>query len=394
MLALRGAIAEGLIEVGADPMRPQDVSRDLGINRNLTWKISRLIIAHDLAAAFPKVPGPGAIKILTRALEAKGARAASVEAIGQAAVAFERMVAKHAGDRATLELMLDSNVATGAGSEPLELSRRLAFQGNSGIWGCQARVRVRAVWLAPNADDKGQLDIAHISGLVDLVRYRPDAVWPLFKRTSFADDGTPLGQDPNDPSEQVHFGDAQFAGGPPLLRHFCSPELPEVRVDRTANGYNYSFGSGPVGNTGKMTLIYGSGTRRFATRYRDEHNEWAESFLNVNAPAESLLMDFFIHRDMQDEVELEAKLLLGDSAANFLRNSIELPTPEPVRELGACPPLCSTPLMPRHGEITGEVFGRMGWSPNDFVGYRLEMKHPPTPSTALLRYRLPERPSS
>ena len=64
-----------------------------------------------------------------------------------------------------------------------------------------------------------------------------------------------------------------------------------------------------------------------------------------------------------------------------------------MRELGAGPPLAGTPLMPRHGELVDEVFRHMQWDAHDFAGFRLEMKHPPTPSTALLRYRLPERPA-
>jgi hypothetical protein len=390
VLALRNALAEGLIAAGADPARPQDAARDLGINRNLTWKLSRLIAAHDLEAAFSKVPGPGAVKILVRALEAKGAPPTALERINQTFVAFERMVAEHASDRSTLELMLDSSAA--AGTEPLELSRKLAFQGNSGIWGCQARVRVRAVFLAPNEGDPRQLDIAQISGLVDLVRFRPDAIWPLFQRISFADDGTPLDHSSHAREERIHFTEDPSGEGPPLLRHFCSANLPEVVVEETPSGFTYSFGKGPVGNTGKLTLLYGSGTRRFAPRFRDSRNEWAETFINVNAPAESLLMDFFIHESLRDEVQLEPKLLLGSSEANFLRHSIELPCPEPVRELGSNPPLVSTPLMPRHGELVGEVFGHMGWSPAEFTGFRLEIKHPPTPSTAMLRYRLPSAP--
>ena len=143
-----------------------------------------------------------------------------------------------------------------------------------------------------------------------------------------------------------------------------------------------------------MTVIYGAGMRCFAPRYRDAKNTWAESFLPVNAPAESLLMDYYVHRDMAAEVRLEPKLLLGGTEASFVRHSVELPVPEPIRDLGASPPLSSTPLMPRHGELVGDVFAHMGWSAADFCGFRFEMKHPPTPSTALMRYRLPESPEA
>lgn len=391
LIDLRNAIAEALIASGADPARPQDTARDLKINRNLTWKLSKLISARDLESAFSKVPGPNAIKILVTALGKANAPAPLLARIQSASDAFEAMVISHAGDRPTLELMLDSANLASATCEPLELSRKLAFQGNSGIWGCQAKVRVRAVFLAPNASRPDMLDIAHVSGLHELRRFRADAIWPLFKRVSFADDGTPLSEPSHPNQDEVDFDPGVATGGPPLLRRFCSKDLPELLVEKVAQGNRYSFGEGRVGNTGRLTVMYGAGTRCFAPRYRDEHNDWAESFLGVNAPAESLLMDIFIHRDMVDEVQLETKLLLGDSEASFVRSSIELPSPEAIRDLGAYPPMSSTPLMPKHGEMIDEVFSRMAWSGQDFAGFRLEIKHPPTPSTALLRYRLPER---
>lgn len=52
----------------------------------------------------------------------------------------------------------------------------------------------------------------------------------------------------------------------------------------------------------------------------------------------------------------------------------------------------ATPLVPRYSEMQSYVFERMGWTPSDFAGIRLQLKYPPLGSTVILRFELPERP--
>ena len=48
---VRGAFTELLISVGADPSDPQAMSRKFGLNKNLAWKISKIIQADDPSVA-------------------------------------------------------------------------------------------------------------------------------------------------------------------------------------------------------------------------------------------------------------------------------------------------------------------------------------------------------
>ncbi len=64
---LRTALNDLLVSVGADPTRPQDVARQLGINKNLTWKISKIIRETDPGAVVPQIPGKEGFRILMRA---------------------------------------------------------------------------------------------------------------------------------------------------------------------------------------------------------------------------------------------------------------------------------------------------------------------------------------
>src|SRR5262245_57402410 len=131
--SLRGALIELYACVGADPLSPQDAARRFRVNKTLTWNVSKVMTSTDPIATLPNVPGPSALRSLLLALQREGASAAAIDRVRKAATALEDIVELHAGDRATLELIID-----GMGSDRvdhLEHSRKLAFRGNSGLWG-------------------------------------------------------------------------------------------------------------------------------------------------------------------------------------------------------------------------------------------------------------------
>ncbi len=383
---LRSALVELYHAAGADPDAPQEVSRSFGLNRNLTWKISRIIRAEHPQQIFQHLPGASGLQILIDGFGRTGVPEERGAAVLAAAEEYERMVAVHAGDRATLELMLDSLDPEGAPAESLEVSRKLAFRGNSGVWGIQARVRLRTVFIAPDPERPEWLDTAQISGLVDLRRFRHGAVWPLFEREVFDDDGAPRGTS-EEAIDPKHGGE----GGSMLIEEFCSKPLPEMRVVPIALGKRYELVGGSLGNRGRTTCVYGSYQRRFAPRHRDDHNVRGEFFTSINAPSETLLFDLILHEDVFAEMNLEVRVLHAGSDGPYLgRSGVEIPCPERLRVLGTSPPNVVTPLVPRYGEIVGRVYERLGWDPRKFKGVRLEMKYPPLSSSVVLSSPLPE----
>ena len=50
--AVRGALTELLVTAGADPERPQAVARRFGLNKNLAWKVCKIINSPDLYAYY------------------------------------------------------------------------------------------------------------------------------------------------------------------------------------------------------------------------------------------------------------------------------------------------------------------------------------------------------
>ncbi len=386
---LQVALIELYRATGAAPDAPQDISREYGVNRNLSWKVSRIMRAEDPYAVFYHLPGMAGLHILLDAFLSAGAPPDKLEAVRSAISEFEQMVSMHAGDRQTLELMLDSLAPTDALSEPLEVSRKLAFRGNSGIWGVQAKLRLRTVLLAPNPDDPDMLDIAQVSGLLGLRRFRHEAVWPLFLKEDFNDDGTRrVNQEiPIDPNLE----DAATM----LMPEFCSTPLPQIRATPTSRGTRYEQVGGKLGNFGSSTCVFGSFRRHFAPRHQDGQNVRGEFFSPMNAPVEHLLFDVIVHKDLIAEgLELKAEVLQADVSSPFFnRHGEGLPCPERVKRLGPSPHQTVNPLAPKYGEILQQVYRRLDWTPGDFRGLRYEMRYPPLPCTIVLSYGLPVKRS-
>ena len=380
---LQAALLELYRAVGADPSRPQDVARQFNLNKNLTWKVARIIASTDGHEAVPLIPGPGGLEILLSAMERAKAPKEKLDRVRAAAREFDRMVEVHTGDRTTLELVLDS----AGGGRPMEMSRRLAFRGNSGIWGIQAGVRVTAHFVAPNRDNSGMLDLAILAGLTRIRRLRAVARWPVFQVREYNDDGSTANRLRRESLER-HDG---VSSHPWMMRSLCSGALPEMHVTQRGDTKIFELGEGPVGRTGECSCFFGFTDTGEVPRYRDASNAVGEFVSSVSIPAEALLFDFFVHRDLAEAMSPTTEMIgtIGGSVegAGLLR----LPLPETLRDMGLGA-VVDTPLVDRYGEGVQAVFERLGRDPREFRCLRLLVDYPPMSSRTIIRYDLPERP--
>ncbi len=385
VLQLRGSLLHLYGAVGADPSKPQDVSRRFKLGKNLTWKVARIIAAEDALAAVPLIPGAGGLDILLTAMEGAGAEPDAVERVRSAAKAFDDMIEVHVGDRANLELILDS---MGSSEEkPLTMSRKLAYRGNSGIWGIQAEVRVTAQFIAPNAGDPSRLDLALVGGFTQMRRLRSVARWPLFRIDSYNDDQ----------SERVARGvrtaiDPDAADEPWLISEFCTGALPEIHVRRSGRALVYEAGDGPVGRLGEFSCFFGFLDRGDVPRYRDDINTTGELISSVSMPVKTVLFDLIVHRDLTEAMQPRLDLI-GHPATGHLgaEGVTTLPHAERLTNLGPAT-MVKTPLVPDYDRLIARVFERAGWDPKAFVCLRLVMPYPPMPASVKLCYDLPIRP--
>ncbi len=385
---VRGTFAELLTAVGADPMRPQDVSRRLGLNKNLAWKISRVIREKESGAAVAMMPGREGLKIFLHTMHSFGAPADAITSAKNALAEFEQMIDLHSGDRDTLGLMVGGGTG-GKDLQRMEALRKQSFRGNSAIWGVQARLQLSVHIVAPS-DDPEWADLVWLSGLVDFRRLRGDVIWTMASARKADDAGELI---PVGPLRAI---DSRFAGPDqaPLLGDFCSDPPPAIRVETTADGLlRYQLVEGPVGKSAATTCIVAVHGKRFVRRLRTVGDTVGEHNARLYTPAELLLHDLLVHRDLTHALRpsalLYSQLPVVPSYPQGGRALGLLPLPEQIADLGAAPPDLVTPELPHYSRMIAAVLGAVGWSLPDFHGFRLAMRYPPMPTVAVMRYDLP-----
>ena len=379
MIALRRALIDLSEAVGADPLRPQQVSRQLGLNKNLTWKIARVLNGQDCFEAVAMLPGAEGVEIYLRAFESAGAEESRIRAARQAFEAIDGVIRRHFGDRSQLDLVLDGLRE----DSNLEQSRRLAFRGMSGVFGVQAKVRLATHLLVPSAED-GRVDIALIVGLVGLQRLRPRRRLPVFRWSA---------PTPNDRvrSRPLFAGEHETDF---LLRDFSSFPNATVLSSSKSGHFETELTEGPLGRMGESDLFFGTRSDAILQPRRSDEDTECELVTIVSIPAEGLVSDLFIHKSFGGLDSLEASLhstlarpLSGDRAE---RESSRLPIdvePMLVEDLAAG---FGLPEAPRYEEMVGRSFERLGHDLRDHRLVRVTLPFPPAPSALLVRWDLPE----
>lgn len=385
---LRTALDEAINAAGVVASAPQDVARRLGISRNLTWKVSKVVCTPDLYQALQHLPGDEGIEILLKASEKAGVATDLLARVRSAQTEFDRVVEVHTGDRATLEVILDG--MGGEAHQRLEQSRKLAFRGNSGIWGVQARARLTTSFLAPCRANPAVLDSALVGGLVEFRRLRSRVRWPLFRPRWYNDDGTPMTHAPHDEAIDPAFGSAN---GPRLMGEFCSPRIPPMRVNRDSRGWVYELEEGPIGNTGACTCFFGEMARGFASRYRTPTDTFGELSSQITLPIETLQFDLFVHRDLEFALHPEVLVRGHLDRPTDAADELLIPIGDRPRLLKGHPPVLATPLFDRYEQLIQVVLDRAGWARAEFNVLRLTVAFPPMHSTLVMRFALPEKPA-
>lgn len=385
---LRATLIELYASVGADPLKPQDASRRFGVNKTLTWNIAKVIEGTDPIPTLQNVPGTSAIGQLLRAMEKAGADTGAVDRVRAAADDLDRAAKIHFGDRATLDLIIDG--ARPDSADHLDRSRKLAFRGNSGLWGVQAKTRLMTVFLAPNPDDPDRLDMAIVRGFIGLRRLRSEVRWPIFHLRGWGGEDQRMQATQWEPLED---GPADRPASP-LLRRFGNVDPSDIEEVRTEQGLNYLLAPGPIGNTAAVDCFVGDCARSVAARHATEQDTTGEFGATISAPTERLIFDIVAHQScafaLSPEVRSYGGLFMSPVEDSEPADLLPIPIPQSPMPLPGSPPTLTTPHVPDYAELAGFVHGSMGWTPSEFRGCRLEVTHPPMGSSILLRFQLPE----
>jgi hypothetical protein len=362
--------------------RPADLSKTLGIHSKLAWQIHKVAHATNPLDEVANIPGNAAFGRFIDAAIRRGASEDSVNNALSAHQSFEELVRHHAGRRSAFDSMVSSLDCAGA-SEQIDLHyKRLALQGNSHLLGIQARTHFGALIYRRSDRDRGLLDMASISGMFDLRRFRPGASWRISRSWMTDEDGTVRPQrrlEPIDPNEHDDYNVG-------LLRSFCSAELPRLRVTPRQEGFiDIELEGDSIGNQSAMTCVLAHVWREATSAFRDQHNQHHINTVEARLPVEVLVHDVLFHKDVGfDHDSCDVSIYADHSSVSPFaidRDTDKLALRESVIYLGRGAEVLATEHVPRYSELAQYVLDKLQWNDREFHVYRCLVEYPVIPSS-------------
>ncbi len=363
---------------------PAELSRDLGLDTKLGWKLHWMLSNEDPFAAALFVPGRAGIGLIAEGLDRAGADRKSVDAVRKAGEAFHACVTRHADNRAGFDVLLS---AQSTEERSTIEHRKLAFQGIRSVWGIECVANLMTYVLHPSASGD-EIDVALLRGIIGCQRLRRDVPWRVARMTVRKTEGVESGfrreaVDPSlrgtDPGEEI-----------PLLKAYCSDPPPAIeRAPSTLGAVEYMLGPGPVGKRGRFDLVMGEVSRSLKSRYVEDGEDPLRTRFALRIPAQQAVFDVFMHRDLfsraRPRVSIVSDLFAGIAGPSVPVDD-ELPGPPELEVLRAHPTELAVEAFPRFADAVDEALGTLGWAPESFDVFRVRMPYPPVPTTLVMSF--------
>ncbi|MFH0945391.1 MAG: hypothetical protein V2A76_09365 [Planctomycetota bacterium] len=391
---LRGAVSDLLEPLPADLADgPTRFARSLKVDTKLAWKIIHLLEERDLFEAGRFVPGTAAFRRFLQAASRHRLPAELMRAARNASAEFEALVKLHAGDRRSFDLML-AGQTEGDQLRPEMEQRKAAYHSNSFLWGVQAKAQIKTAIITPSADPD-RFDAALINGFIGLRRIRAHVPWRITSTYSVDDFGVvraELAREPLDPDGVAGTGGITA----PLLTRFCTQPLPKLEpVTQRDGAVDFGLAQGPLGRRASETCLIGEVVRAAEPRYQQPGFEYNAIYVRMRTPCEVLVLDVLVDQELFDPATYRARLFSDLFTGQLLTQHLDcdaLALHEKVEHLGAGLNSAHLSFMPRYREMLQYVFERTGWPAGRFHVHRIRIEYPITPTSLILRHRLPEKP--
>ena len=381
---LRSSVLDLFGAAGVDPTKSREMARDLGLNRGLAWKLSRIARSMDGTDIAHDVPGPQSMAKFIQTCQSRGADSKLVDRALKASAEYEVRVTSCSGGRKTLAMLL-ANQGQLSTSQERERARRALFEGACSVWGVQAQTRFVTVFLFKSKDNPRELNAAHVTGYVGFRRLdsRP---WPMSYEAVHHSDGGSLQiqKEPLDPTGSEE-GELQ------LMPAFCDPPNPHINVRVQGDYKAFDLAAGPVGNEGLTTCVFGSYIKSIFS-LDDPGPNTAGFMVLLQTPVERVLFDLFIHKDIETHgpeiTHLLDRLTYPHSNREEDFDSQSMPIAETGRPLPSSIHGAATPHIAWYPRLLESIMNRVHVSYEEFNGSRFEMNYPPISTTLSRRFLL------
>lgn len=361
------------------------LARALGVHRKLAWQVRNVAYSADPYQATRFMPTSAGIDALIAGLSKAKVGDAFEARLREASDAFESIIQRHAGDRTSLEMLVEARRELA--SEHADLKwREKAFLGNSFIFGAQAKTQLSIGILNASTERPGWFDLAQVRGLIGLTRVRPNLHWLV---------GQSVVHDPDLESNvptRVPLNERAAADmdGVPVMPEFCSEPQPRLRRRPLGNDLiNDELLPAPVGFTGQQTIVTGEVIRALSPIHATSPDKRALFGAVVRTPSEVFVFDHFVHRELFPDVTRELCVFSELNSPVAHEEEDRLPVSESIEYRGRGISVARTPDVTGYPDMLASIFRRLDWNPDDFDLYRVRMTHPPMPASVVIRHPFP-----
>jgi hypothetical protein len=394
---LRTALGKVLDRIPGAPSRPLDVAEALSIDMNLAWKVCKVVGAADPFAALQHLPGDTAMQIFLKAAAKAGVEPAVSTRVEAALGHYQQLRTDHAGSRVVLDSLLGHLASAGATRADLT-ARRNAFRSMSSLVGVRADAQIVTYLFSPTPDAGPSPDPLHtraaiIRGYVGLRRLRADLSWVIGfgRRISNSGEGARANtSQPIDPEAAARYGGVPIlsAGGSPhgwMQDAVVRSSLPDGSVVDRVQG-------GPIGRQGEMTFFMGETLTPALPSVVDDRQSHLRLVASAHTPSECLVFDLLFHRRLPPlgDCELSLFTTLGGMTVGMAdpRDCISLTLCESIEPRGAGLAGLRLEESPDYLETLELTCGTLGINPADLETFRVRIKHPPVPCSAMVQRRM------
>lgn len=365
---------------------PSAVARALSIDRATAHR--SMALAHKRAADLDdlaEAPGPDAIDQLASALRSRRLTPPpELRALAQAVLQYRAALHDLAGgSKSRLLRRIAATESTATTSEVAPASvrarreqdlREQLFSITSELLGRHTHTRVDLMICRPNPDDPRVMDYAQVRAVIGH-RSRPQAQ-PITVELLGRVTAAPGAQNPvltlDGRAVETDFADT-------IIAPFSTQPLP-VAISRGVGDRVRNVVDTTYTAAGKsVDVVVGYQRPRACAQPRFDELPALEVGALVREPSRWLVLDTYLHRDMTTgavpslETYLWSPTIQTSLADHWLDR---LPTSPLLRVLGRGTRNAASVAWPRLSDLTTFAFEQLGWSAQEYVGYRAEIDYP------------------
>ena len=356
--------------VPGHPVRPNQLARELGLNRAISSRVLSATSKKDPLEVTPLIPGPEPLRSLLRAAAAKNVEPDLITRAETAVSQFELLINNEAGTRSGLDAIISSRLPDAR--EKLELAAKYsAFKGMAQLLGVQAEAWVTSMLISPAAEDPLRLDVAPIHGAVAMQRLRPGV--PV----NFTFGAAP----PEEEEEPADEPEIPVIGSMRLDRFYANPPA-RLKVRQEGEIVIHRLIGNGLGPRSVVDMLaadhHPAAIERYAAPGRRNRKGTA---VVPDIPVKVLLFDVLLHEEVFPGSEPELLVydmgLKGRADVNDPNRDIDrMAVHESVEFLGRDLSRFHATEVPNYVDMLRHVCERQGWDAAKFRGYRCRIQYP------------------